>query len=604
LIKIAGLVVAGVVLIAALALAFGIPAQPLVGYLIGEAEKAGFQLRVDGPSSVSLWPSLNISADDVHLARAGEAEELLSAKRVRATLSLLDVLTGNTRIREVRLSQPIVRLTTGRSSRRPSAQGESADAGRSGIGIDSLVLEDASVITRDVQENLGGTIEGLQLTAWLPAQGPVEVGAEGKAGGRTLRFTARASSASQLAAGRPTPVEAKLELPGLLKAPLSLTASLRAADRIVSIDGLRGTLGSGRVTGSVSVDIAGVRPNVNASLVLDRLEFATSESPAPARSQPWSDQPLELGVLRLFNGTVKISARELSVGGVQLAPAEIESQLHGGLLSVAISRSGLYGGPISGKLVVDADRRAPRYGATFEVSEVHALPLLTDVVGSDRLEGRMRAKVDVTAEGTSPLAIASSVAGSAEVSLEDGALRDINIVGMVRALSSQVLLGWQQQEREKTDFTSLAASFRIAKGQATTEDLRLAGPLVRVTGKGTVNFAAKTLDLRVDPRLVLSLQGQGGPPDPVGLGVPVAVRGAWAEPRIYPDIAGILDDPAAAFAKLKTMGGSLLSLIDPQPDGTRKKPDEMIKSLEQILRDKSRPSTDKARDLIRELFGR
>ena len=34
---------------------------------------------------------------------------------------------------------------------------------------------------------------------------------------------------------------------------------------------------------------------------------------------------------------------------------------------------------------------------------------------------------------------------------------------------------------------------------------------------------------------------------------PVAVKGPWAAPRLYPDIEGILTDPAAAFARLKTM---------------------------------------------------
>ncbi|MCI0600706.1 MAG: AsmA family protein, partial [Beijerinckiaceae bacterium] len=32
----------------------------------------------------------------------------------------------------------------------------------------------------------------------------------------------------------------------------------------------------------------------------------------------------------------------------------------------------------------------------------------------------------------------------------------------------------------------------------------------------------------------------------------------WAEPRIYPEIAGILDDPAAAYAKLRALGKGLL----------------------------------------------
>ena len=105
--------------------------------------------------------------------------------------------------------------------------------------------------------------------------------------------------------------------------------------------------------------------------------------------------------------------------------------------------------------------------------------------------------------------------------------------------------------------TQLSASFRIEKGKATTTDLNLVGPLVRVTGSGTIDLAEKTLALRTEPKLVMTTQGQGRASDPVGLGIPVVIDGPWAEPRIYPDMAGILDNPDAAYAKLKEMGKGL-----------------------------------------------
>jgi len=618
-IKIAGLGLAGLLVLAVLILAFGVPAQPLVSYLADRAENAGFELRVRGSSTMSLTPSLTLTADDAHLTetRSG-GEEILAAKRINIALSLFDLFRGDIRINDVRISQPIIRLTSGRSgSPRPSTANR--DSTRRPLSVERLVIEDGTVILRDAKENLSGHLEAFKLTASAPAQGPLDVQAEGKAGQQAVRVAFRANSASQIADGRPTPIDARLEMPGLLKTPLALTASLKAVDRIISIDGIRGTLGSGRVNGSVLVDTAGMRPNVNASLVLDRLELATSDrrdGNDAGSAAAWSDQPLELAALRVFNATVKISARELALGAIRLAPAEIESRLQSGLLSVAVENSELYGGPVQGKLVIDADARNPRHGATFDFTGVNALTLLTDVAGFDHIEGKLAAKFDLTASGASPAAIVSSLGGSAQVNVEDGAVRDVNIPGMIRALSSQTLQGWQEKGSDKTEFASLAATFRVADGQAVTDDLRLAGPLVRMTGKGTVNLASRTMDFRVDPRLVLTLQGQGGPTDPAGLGVPVVIRGAWAEPQIYPDVAGILDNPEAAFAKLKTMGGSLLGLINPSPpspsqDGPQKKSkaEEVIKSLDQLIRGDGRnnaPSDtrNQVRDVIRDLLGR
>jgi AsmA protein len=80
---------------------------------------------------------------------------------------------------------------------------------------------------------------------------------------------------------------------------------------------------------------------------------------------------------------------------------------------------------------------------------------------------------------------------------------------------------------------------------------------VRMTGAGTIDLAAKSLAFRVEPKLVMTTEGQGRAGDPVGLGIPVVIDGPWAEPRIYPDMAGILDHPEDAYAKLKQMGQGL-----------------------------------------------
>ncbi len=78
-----------------------------------------------------------------------------------------------------------------------------------------------------------------------------------------------------------------------------------------------------------------------------------------------------------------------------------------------------------------------------------------------------------------------------------------------------------------------------------------------MTGAGTIDLGNQTLAFRVEPKLVLTTEGQGRAADPVGFGIPVIIDGPWAEPRIYPEMAGILDNPDAAYAKLKEMGKGL-----------------------------------------------
>jgi AsmA protein len=83
-----------------------------------------------------------------------------------------------------------------------------------------------------------------------------------------------------------------------------------------------------------------------------------------------------------------------------------------------------------------------------------------------------------------------------------------------------------------------------------------------MTGVGTVDLGTKMLAFRVEPKLVMTTEGQGRAADPVGFGIPVIIDGSWSEPRIYPDVAGILDNPDEAYARLKEMGKGLFG-----PDG-------------------------------------
>jgi AsmA protein len=227
------------------------------------------------------------------------------------------------------------------------------------------------------------------------------------------------------------------------------------------------------------------------------------------------------------------------------------------VLTAGVTRTGVYGGQVQGTLVVDASRAEPSHALRVDLTGVRALPLLSDVASFDAIDGRMQAKIDARGRGASPHAIMLTLGGAVDLLVEDGEIRSVNIARMIRSLAASTLSGWQENRTEKTDLSQLSAFFQIDNGQAWTDNFRLLGPLVRVTGTGAADLGAKTLQFKVEPKLVLSLEGQGGAVDPIGIGVPVAVEGPWAAPRIYPDMAGILDNPEAAYTKLRELGTGL-----------------------------------------------
>jgi AsmA protein len=235
----------------------------------------------------------------------------------------------------------------------------------------------------------------------------------------------------------------------------------------------------------------------------------------------------------------------------------VEGTVTSGVLKAEFPHIGLYGGQGDGVLLVDTSDAMLNQSIRINMRGLRALPLLIDVANFDALDGHMQAKIDVHATGASLRAVMSTLGGSADILVQDGEIRAINVAKMIRALAANPLTGWQENDAEKTHLSRLNALFRISRGRATTDNLQLMGPLVRVNGAGSADIAAKTLWFKLEPKLIMSLEGQGGSADAVGFGVPVVVQGTWGEPRMYPDIAGILDDPNAAYAKLHALGKGL-----------------------------------------------
>jgi AsmA protein len=227
------------------------------------------------------------------------------------------------------------------------------------------------------------------------------------------------------------------------------------------------------------------------------------------------------------------------------------------VLKCGVTNLGAYGGQASGELGIDAGGATPAYTLRADLSGVRALPLLRSAAGFDKLDGKMQAKISVQSTGQTQRAIMSNLNGTAFATFQDGAIRGLNVAQMIRSLTSNTLSGWQENREQTTDLSQLSASFRIEQGLATSGDLNLVGPLVKMTGAGTVDLGRKLLAFRVEPKLVMTTEGQGRAADPVGLGVPVIIDGPWAAPRIYPEMSGILDNPDAAYAKLKEMGKGL-----------------------------------------------
>lgn len=332
--------------------------------------------------------------------------------------------------------------------------------------------------------------------------------------------------------------------------------------------------------------VFGAKPLITASLDLDTLvldPYLSSDGEAEASSaatgggngtnkdaaKGWSNAAIDLSGLKAVNADFAITSKEIRWDQLRIGNSVLKTTIKDGVLNAELQKLSLYEGTATGAVTLNGVGEVPALKSRFRLENLDAHPFLRDAAETRWLHGRAFMEMDVEATGASERQLVSSLSGTAKVEFADGSIRGINIPQMVRGLSVQTLLGWQGGTEEKTDFNSLSASFTIADGIAVTKDLSLIGPLVRMTGSGTTNLPERTLDWRVDPQVVATLEGQAAKPgqkdsELAGLGVPIVIKGSWDNPQIYPDIAGILENPAAAYKQLEGMGGDLLKVLKGQ----------------------------------------
>jgi AsmA protein len=581
--KIAGAAVAAIVVVAALLLIVGVPSGFLTSAIQNRVEQqTGYQLTIAGSTRIGLWPSLNVTMHDVtfEAPKDSDAGHRLTVGSIQADMTLGSVWSGHPEITQLVIVRPVLNVpllrerkpTLKAASSSPAAPSREADS--DAPAIKRITVTDGTVAFSNLRDHVDYRIEGISANAVAGADRKISVTGGAQAGGHPLKFDIKATAPAPPLERQNVPVELTLDAPGLLQAQLSGKAEVRLNGSVIMINGLTGAIGDGAFNGWASVDVAS-KPQVKLDLDFQRLDIATrpaapqdsqsasqssSQSSSQSPSQPWSNATIELTGLNYVDAQVRLSAAELNIGTAHFAPAAIDSTLASGVAKCAISNLGAYGGQANGEVDIDASGANASYMMRSDLVGVRALPLLRSAAGFDKLDGKLQAKFTVRSNGASQLAILSNLDGTAFANFQDGAIEGLNVAQMIRSLTSNPLSGWQESKEQTTDLTQLSASFRIEKGQATTTDLNLVGPLVRMTGTGTIDLGKKMLAFRVEPKLVMTTEGQGRAGDPVGFGIPVVIDGPWAEPRIYPDVAGMLDNPDAAYAKLKDIGKGLFGL--------------------------------------------
>lgn len=301
-------------------------------------------------------------------------------------------------------------------------------------------------------------------------------------------------------------------------------------------------------------------------LDIDRLDLDRYLPPEPssgaagggggAKPASGNEAKIDLSALKDLDlkGTVKIG--ELTAAKLKASKLRVQIEARNGKLDIAPLSANLYEGRLEGALAANANGN--RFAVKQTLSDVRIDPLLKDLAGQDTLAGRGNVALDVTTQGDTVTALKKALAGTARLDLRDGAIKGIDVGAKLREVKS-LLKGGKDvavatDSTQRTDFSELSASFRIANGVARNDDLLAKSPLLRLAGAGDIDIGNSRLDYLLKTSVVATGTGQGGKDlDAVkGLTVPVRLTGPFDKPDWKIELAGLAGEAAKAKVEEKT----------------------------------------------------
>jgi AsmA protein len=287
---------------------------------------------------------------------------------------------------------------------------------------------------------------------------------------------------------------------------------------------------------------------------------------------PKEAKKTDYSMLRRLSLNGKMRIAKLKVKNAKIERVHLTLAGGKGIFNLQPLTMALYQGDVSGSGMFSVLNDVPRTNIQLELNNVQAGPLLMDVLKKDFLEGMLKTQINLVMNGDDAVAIKRTLNGTGDLLFNDGAIKGVDLDGMVHNAKAAFGLAEKGEKAPRTDFSQLHVPFSVKNGLVSTANTALVSPLIRLTASGNADLINELLDFRIEPKLVGTFKGQGDTKDRSGLMVPVLVAGSFSSPKFRPDLEGMLK---------QEIGKSLPSIQD-KLLGTESKKEESRPVEEQI----------------------
>ncbi|WP_162937822.1 AsmA family protein [Indioceanicola profundi] len=289
--------------------------------------------------------------------------------------------------------------------------------------------------------------------------------------------------------------------------PVQASADLQLEAQRVAARNLQARFGETQMNGTASADFQGPVPMVRADLSIPRLAWSPLQKAIPASgggSGEAGDQqlippaPIPFETLKAANADVTVDIAEVTGLGFPVGGGQFEARLKDGRLQVDPFTVAVAEGRVKGSFTADAQETPPTVGLKADLDAVSMKAALAALPIPGEVQGLMHGTVDLTSAGPTLQMVSETLGGSMRFYVTDGKFTTRLIDAM--AVNIGEALGFLFSGGEARPIDCVVGSFDIVNGTIDPETMVFVTPEMVVRGKGQVNLAKETMDVRIVPR--------------------------------------------------------------------------------------------------------
>ena len=304
--------------------------------------------------------------------------------------------------------------------------------------------------------------------------------------------------------------------------------------------------------GTISVNLIGD------SINLDRYMAPADEAGASTGDAAPVEVPADL--IRSLNLRGNFKVAEAVLGGMRFGNAELGLKAANGKLRMYPISAQFFDGTYSGDVSVDASGKTTVLSVNEKVRGVNVGALAVAMFEEESVTGTINGTFKLAGRGNDLGAIQSSLQGQMSFELLDGAWEGTDVWYELRR--ARALLKKEEVPKPtlpaRTPFSSVTASGPVTDGVFRNDNLLAELPFMRLTGKGSVDFPAATINYNMTARVFKRPElVQGATAEELTefteAIIPLKITGPLASPSIKPDLQKMLKKEAEKKVKKRLL---------------------------------------------------